>query len=241
MKYVVGIDIGTSGCKSILVDEKGNVVGVASKEYNATLGANGYAAQDPDDWYQAFIVTLHQLCSENGVDLKDIVALSATGQMQGCTFIGKDGNSVRDSLLWYDTSPDKEVTQFNDKYEEIFRRNCNMSSTTSLTGSKIKWVMNHEPETWKSVDKFTFAPCYITYRLTGRLSVDTNNLGLSGLNSVKNNSWSKELIDITGIEEEKIPELTGCFDVLGNNVLFQCCLSGSMAANAFFASSSLNV
>ena len=215
MKYVIGIDIGTSGCKNVLLDQTGAVVGSASKEYYAVSGENGYAAQNPLDWYQAFIETLHEICRKHSIDIKDITAISATGQMQGCTFIGEDGEAVRDSLIWYDTSPAEEVERFNEKYGEVFQSTCNMRSTTSLSGSKIKWLMNHEADSWERVHKFTFASSYITYKLTGNLSVDTNNLGLSGLNSVRDNGWSDELMQITGVAQEKVPALTGCFDIIG--------------------------
>lgn len=215
MKYVTGIDIGTSGCKTVLLDETGTVAGSASKEYFAETRENGYAAQNPQDWYKAFVETLHEICRKRKISPGDIEAVCATGQMQGCTFLGKDGEAVRDSLLWYDTSPVKEVELFHKSFGDIFCKACNMNATTSLTGSKIKWVMNHEPSVWEKVYKFTFASCYITYRLTGNLTVDTNNLGLSGLNSVKDNGWSQELLELTGVEKEKVPDLTGCFDAVG--------------------------
>lgn len=214
MKYVAGIDIGTSSCKTVIVDAEGMVIAEQSQDYFAKV--DGFAADmDPMDWWKAAAATLNAACGEAKIPTGDIVAVGCSGQMQGCTFIGKDGKPSRDSKLWYDLAPTEESRQLDERYGDLFRKHACMPSVPSLTGSKIKWVMNHQPNVWAKTDKFIFASSFITYMLTGVLAVDRSNLGLSGLNDVCSDSWSSELMDATGVTPDKVPDLLDSMDIAG--------------------------
>lgn len=210
MDYVAGIDIGTSSCKTVLVDDVGVVVGSATQTY-----FSDGAEIDPMVWWRAAVSTLKEVCEKKSIHPHDIVAVGTSGQMQGCTFLGKDGKPVRPSMLWYGTEPTEQSSRLNENYGELFLKNCLMPSLPSLTGSKARWVMEHEPEAWEKTDKILFAPCFITYMLTGKPVADNSDLGLSGLNSVTENNWSKELLEVTGIDESKLPELLQSTDIAG--------------------------
>ena len=213
MKYVAGIDIGTSSCKTVLVDASGVLVATSSMEYFAKPGDN--ADMDPMDWWNAAVTTLKSACEKIGISPAQIGAVGCSGQMQGCTFIGKDKKPVRDSMLWYGTSPKEICARLNQEYGDVFLRNCQSLSMPSLTGSKIRWVMEHEPEVWAKTDKFLFAPSFIGFMLTGEAVVDRSELGLSGLNNVVEGEWSKELMDITGVTAEKMPALMDSIEIMG--------------------------
>lgn len=213
MNYVAGIDIGTSSCKTVLVDALGAVVASASVEYYAKPGDN--ADMDPMDWWDAAVKTLKRACEKAGISPSQIGAVGCSGQMQGCTFIGKDKKPVRDSMLWCGTSPKEICDRLNQEHKDVFLRNCQMPSSPSLTGSKIRWVMEHEPEVWAKTDKFLFAPSFIGFMLTGEAVVDRSELGLSGLNNVVEGGWSQELMDITGVTAEKLPALMDSMEVMG--------------------------
>jgi len=215
MRYVVGIDIGTSSCKTVIVDEIGDIVSSASEEYFAKSDTKGSAFQDPMDWYNAAVETFKNACARADINKKDVAAVGCSGQMQGCTFIGKDGNPVRDSMIWHDTSPIQEAKLLTEQFGELFIKHCHLMPSPALTVSKIKWLMNNEPDHWEATYKFLFAPSFVTYMLSGQMVVDTHNLALSGLNDVESNSWSYELIDIIGIARDKVPELRGCMDIVG--------------------------
>lgn len=213
MKYVLGIDIGTSGCKSVLLNEKGSVVKTESIEYFAQIGADGSAEQNPNEWYEASIECIKKF--SRIINLDDIVAVSATGQMQGITMIGFDGEPTRDSILWNDIRCEKEVEELNSKHLSVLKKGCCSPANTSFTISKIMWMKNNEPENWEKTEKFTFASNFITYKLTGRITADENNICMSGMNDLRKNIWSEEIIKATGVEMDKVPELTGCFDKIG--------------------------
>jgi xylulokinase len=215
MDYILGIDIGTSGCKCALLDSGGKPCKSIGREYHATMYTDGTVEQDPNDWYQAVMGCLNDLASKETVDLKKIVAVSVTGQMQGITLLDKAGEPVRKSILWNDIRCEKETDALNTKYRTLFEKKISFAATPAISVSKIQWLKKYEPDNWKKTAKFTLASSFISYKLTGNITTDENNITLTGLNDVPNNSWSYEIIDLCGVERSKVPELTGCFDVVG--------------------------
>jgi xylulokinase len=166
MEYILGIDIGTSGCKCVLLDQEGKPIITKSKEYFPTIKADGTVEQNPNEWYEAAIFCLNQINKLDKVDLKKIVAICVTGQMQGITLIGKDGNPVRNSILWNDIRSERETNELNKKFGEIMGKTIGFLVTPALTVSKITWLKEHEQSNWNKTYKFTFAPNFITYKLT---------------------------------------------------------------------------
>jgi xylulokinase len=214
-EYVLGIDVGTSGCKTVIVDADGAEAAGVSKNYSAkTEGEN--ADMDPYDWWEAAIEAIAECCEKAEISPLDIVAVGCSGQMQGCTFIGYDGKPVRDSMLWFGNISLDVCSEMNAKYQDVFLQNCLVACRPSFTASKIKWLMKHEPENWKKTNKFLFAPGFVSYMLTGRLTADRSNLALSGLNNVLEDDWSNDLLNIVGVEKDKLPELFNCDAVIGN-------------------------
>lgn len=216
MKYVLGIDIGTSGCKCILLDDEGKPFRTRGKEYQPDMKADGTVEQNPEEWFDTAVECLNEFAELDGVNLSQIVAVSVTGQMQGVTLLDKEGNPVRKSILWNDIRAENESEELNGKHRELFEKSISFAATPALTISKILWLKKHEPENWAKTEKFTFASNYISFRLTGCVTADENNITLSGMNDVKKNSWSNEIITLCGIEIGKVPALTGCFDVVGH-------------------------
>jgi xylulokinase len=225
MQYVAGIVVGTSGCKTAIVNREGVVVASRSQEYYARMN-QGMVEMDPLEWWKAAARTLQESCAAAGITPQEVVAVGCSGQMQGCTFIGTNGKPSRDSMLWYDITPKEESQSLNAQHGELFKKHACMASAPSLTGSKIKWVMNHEPEVWAKTSKFLFAANFIAYQLTGVLAVDRSNLGLSGLNDVRRNDWSPELLEATGVTPDKVPTALNCLDIVGKVTLAAAAFTG---------------
>lgn len=215
MEYILGIDIGTSGCKCVLVNSDGKPFISRNKDCFPDMLTDGTVEQNPNDWYKAAIDCLRMFSTTDKIDLKKIAAVSVTGQMQGITLLGKDGEPVRKSILWNDIRCEHETNELNAKFQDIFEKTICFAATPALSVSKIQWLKKYEPENWAKTEKFTLASSFITFKLTSRISTDENNITLTGLNDVPNNSWSNELIDLCGVEKGKVPELTGCFDIIG--------------------------
>lgn len=215
MNYSVGIDVGTSSCKTVIVDENGEIVGSATQDYETMSNAQGGAFQDPMDWYSSAISTLNKACKSAEIDPKAISVVGCSGQMQGATFLGKDGSILRNSMIWHDMTSNEETRELNKNYSEMFLKHCKFLCTTPLSISKLVWVKKNQPKIWEQLDKFTFTSSFITYKLTGRIVADISNIGFSGLNDVESNNWCWELADAAGIEHSKFPELLKCDEIIG--------------------------
>ena len=214
MSKVLGVDLGTSGCKLAVVSSLGLVEATASCDLHPRSDPHGKVEIDPKEWYAALISALGHLRSK-GVELGSVVTVGVTGQMQGTTLVDRDCNPVRNSILWNDTRSEAEATWFNEKYPGIDAvTGCQLS--TGVTVSQVLWVMKHEPRSWERTFKVLHAPNYLIAKLTGELIADHNNLGLSGLNDFVANDWSAELLQVAGIERDKVPEVRQCFDVVGH-------------------------
>jgi len=215
MNCVLGIDIGTSACKLVLLDEKGNHILTKSQELFPITKSDGTVEQDPNEWYQTTISCLQSMQQIDKIDLHSICAIGVTGQMQGITLIDKNNEPVRNSILWNDIRCEKETAALKSKHQDYIEKTTGYPLSTGLTVSKIHWLKNHEPENWEKTYKFMYASNFISFKLTDRISTDENNICQSGLSDIRKNDWSQELIELCGVEKDKIPELLGCFDIVG--------------------------
>jgi xylulokinase len=215
MKYVLGFDIGTSSAKGVVLDENGAVVAESSCDYEPLVSSDGMSEQNPQDWYNACIHIIKSIEKAGLIDIKQIKAVSVAGQMQGITLIDETGNSVRNSILWNDIRCNAQVDALSDEIKAAIEDKTMLLPNPALTVGKIEWLKVHEPENWNKTYKFLYASNYIAFKLTGRMFTDKNNICFSGLNDLKQNCWSQELIDLLKIEKEKVPDLVDSFDVIG--------------------------
>lgn len=215
MNYILGIDIGTSGCKLVLLDEAGNLNKTIHKELFPITKSDGTVEQNPNDWYLAITDCLREMRLYDNINLENIVAIGVTGQMQGISVVDENCEPIRNSILWNDIRNEVETAEIREKYQGVFEKIIGYSLSTGLTLSKILWLKRHEPENWEKTFKFLHSSNFIIAKLTGRMSADNNNIGQSGLNDIRTNSWSMELIKKFGVETDKVPELICCFEVVG--------------------------
>jgi xylulokinase len=211
---ILGIDLGTSGCKLVILDEDGKLLATTSQEVHPTTNADGTVEQDPNDWYGAPIAGL-RLLESRGADLGAISAVGVDGQMQGITLVNRDCDPVRDSILWNDTRSDREFEWLKSRDQERIEDTIGCPLSTGLTITKILWLQAHEPDSWRKTHKFMHAANFLIAKLTGEMTADQNNLGQSGLNDFVRNGWSEELLELVGVDPDKVPELRQCFDVIG--------------------------
>jgi xylulokinase len=215
MDFVLGIDIGTSGCKLVLLDEKGSHLLTKSQELFPITKVDGTVEQNPKEWYLAMASCLKAMERDNHIDLHRICAIGVTGQMQGITLLDKDNEPVRNSILWNDIRCEKEMTVLKEKHQAYIEGITGYPITTGLSVSKIHWLKNHEPENWEKTSKFLFASNYISFKLTGVLNTDENNICQSGLSDIRKNTWSEELLELCEVGKDKLLPVFGCFDLVG--------------------------
>lgn len=227
MAYIIGVDIGTSGTKTVLFDESGKVIASKTIEYPMYQPKNGYAEQDPKDWADATVNTLKAVVSQSGVSKDDIKGIGLSGQMHGLVMLDKDNEVIRNSIIWCDQRTSKEVEEMNAKLGE--RKLIEITANPALTGwtaAKILWVKNNEPENYEKCRHILLPKDYIRFILTGEYATEVSDASGMQLLDVPNRCWSDEILEtleidkgllgkvyesceVTGTLTKKMAELTG--------------------------------
>ncbi len=216
MKYVIGIDLGTSGTKTVLFDEKGNVIASSTVEYPMYQPQNGWAEQKPLDWWNATLGTLNVVIQDSGVNNDDIVSLGISGQMHGLVMLDKDNNILRPSIIWCDQRTAKEC----DDIERLVgkKRLIEITANPALTGftaSKIMWVKKNEPEIYEKCAHILLPKDYVRFMLTGEYANEVSDASGMQLLDVPNRCWSDEVLEKLDIDKALLgkvyesPEITG--------------------------------
>ena len=216
MIALLGIDIGTSGTKSVLFDKNGIPLASSTLEYPMFQPQNGWAEQDPADWWNATVHTCREVIQKSGIDPKDVKGIGLSGQMHGLVMLDKDGNVLRDSIIWCDQRTGEECDEITTKVgaERLIEITAN-PALTGFTASKILWVRNHQPEIYEKCVKMLLPKDYIRYKLTGEFATEVSDASGMQLLNVKERNWSKEVLDKLDIDPDLLakvyesPEVTG--------------------------------
>ena len=205
--YLLGIDVGTSGLKAILIDRAGKVVTSALVEYPLLTPKPGWAEQEPEAWWKAAIKAIGLVRKQAKAKAEEIAGVGLTGQMHGSVFLDKDNAVIRPALLWCDQRTAAEC-------DEITRRVGGLPELLSLTGNqaltgftapKVLWLRNQEPRNYERVRKLLLPKDYIRFRLTGEYAIDVADASGTLLFDVKNRTWSNAVLDRLGIRRDILP------------------------------------
>lgn len=216
MAYLLGIDIGTSGTKTVLFDEKGNTIASATSEYPMYQPHAGWAEQDPEDWWRASAETVRGVISKNGVAASDIKGIGLSGQMHGAVLLDKDNNILRKAIIWCDqrsTAECEHITSLIGR-ERLVQITAN-PALTGFTASKIMWVKNNEPQIFDRVKKILLPKDYIRFRLTGEYATEVSDASGMQLMDVPKRQWSLEVLEKLGIRREMLGDLYESQEVSG--------------------------
>lgn len=195
MTYLIGIDIGTSGTKTVLFDTSGVTIASSTKEYSLYQPQNGWAEQDPADWWEATRLSLKEVLSKSNVNNENIKGIGLSGQMHGLVLLDGDGNVLRPSIIWCDQRTAKECREITERVgvERLIEITAN-PALTGFTASKILWVKNNEPEIYEKCRKILLPKDYIRFKLTGEFATEVSDAsGMQLLDIVKRN-WSDEVL-----------------------------------------------
>ena len=207
MDYFLGIDVGTTGCKAILIDENGELIAKGVEEYPLYTPRPNWAEQDPSDWWQGTQQAIKKTLESVSVDRKAIVGIGLTGQMHGSVFIDNKGEVIRPAILWCDQRTAKEceeITQIVGR-EKIMRINGN-PVLAGFTAPKIYWLKNNEPGHYKRIDKILLPKDYIRFCLTGEFATDVSDASGTSLFDVPRRQWSDEIIADLKLDRNWFPE-----------------------------------
>lgn len=212
--YYIGIDLGTSAVKLLLMQEDGTVKNIVSKEYPIYFPNPGWSEQNPCDWWKMTIEGIKELT--DGFDKDSIKGISFGGQMHGLVILDKDDNVIRPAILWNDGRTEKETDYLNnvigkDKLSEY----TGNIAFAGFTAPKILWLKENEPENFAKISKIMLPKDYIAYKMTGVHATDYSDASGMLLLDVKNKCWSKEMLDICGISSDVMPQIYESYEKIG--------------------------
>jgi xylulokinase len=218
MDLLIGIDVGTTGSKALLIDDKGNVISSWTEEYPLYTPYPGWSEQDPEEWWIATKRAIQKIIKESSVSPKEIKGIGLTGQMHGSVFLDENGEVIRRAILWNDQRTSKQCEEIVEKVggvQNLLNLTLNLA-LTGFTAPKILWLRENEPENYKRVRKILLPKDYIRYRLTGEFASDVSDASGTLLFDVKNRRWSKEMLNFLEIPEEYLPKVYESPEITGN-------------------------
>lgn len=216
MKYVIGVDLGTSGTKTVLFDEKGNVIASKTIEYPLYQEKNGWAEQEPLDWWNAARDTIRGVIESSGVEKEQIVSLGISGQMHGLVMLDQEGKVLRRSIIWCDQRTAKECEEITEKIgaERLIEITAN-PALTGFTASKILWVKNHQPEIYEKCAHILLPKDYVRYMLTGDFATEVSDASGMQLLDIPGRCWSEEVCRKLDIDMALLPKVYESPEVTG--------------------------
>lgn len=212
--YYIGVDLGTSSVKLLLMDENGKVLKITSKEYDLYFPNPGWSEQNPTDWWEQSLAGLKEL-TEN-CDKSQIRGISFGGQMHGLVILDKNDRVIRPAILWNDGRTQKQTDYLNNEIgkDRLSKLTGNIAFA-GFTAPKILWVRENEPENFARIDKLMLPKDYLAYMLTGVMSTDYSDASGMLLLDVEHKCWSNEMLEICGVKEEWLPKLYESYQITG--------------------------
>ena len=214
MNTYIGIDLGTSGAKFLLVAADGTILAENTQTYPVFYPRSGWSEQNPEDWFAAALRGLKELLQ--GQDKAAVKGISFGGQMHGLVALDKDDGVIRPAILWNDGRTEQQTAYLNRIIgkEKISAYTGNIAFA-GFTAPKILWMKRNEPENFKKIARVMLPKDYLAYRLSGRFCTDVSDASGTLLLDVKNRRWSPEMCAVCGISEQQLPELFESFEPVG--------------------------
>lgn len=210
----IGIDLGTSAVKLLLMDETGKIHNIVSKEYPISFPHPGWSEQNPEDWFAQSMEGMKELIAE--CDKSQVAGIGFGGQMHGLVALDADDQVIRPAILWNDGRTTKETEYLNEVIgREMLSKYTANIAFAGFTAPKILWMKENEPDKFARISKIMLPKDYLAYMLSGVHCTDYSDASGMLLLDVEHKCWSKEMIEICGIREEQLPKLFESYEVVG--------------------------
>ncbi len=206
----LGIDIGTSGCKALLLDRTGAMRAVATSAYPLSTPKPLWSEQNPDDWWRGACIAIREAMAQAKVDAKDISCIGLTGQMHGLVLLDARGAVLRPAMLWNDQRTSKQCDEIHRNVSGGIERVIAITGKPALpsfTSPKILWVREHEPEVMKRAAHLLLPKDYVRFRMSGEFAIDVADGSGTGLLDVTKRAWSDEIIDALEVPRGILPDV----------------------------------
>lgn len=211
----IGVDLGTSAVKLLLMDQDGKIHKIVSKEYPLYFPQPGWSEQKPEDWWEQTVMGIKELTAQ--CDKAQIAGIGFGGQMHGLVILDENDEVIRPAILWNDGRTVKETDYLNEVIgkEKLSEYTANIAFA-GFTAPKILWVKEKEPDNFAKIKKIMLPKDYLAYRLSGTFCTDYSDASGMLLLDVKNRCWSKEMMAVCHVKEEQLPALFESYEVVGN-------------------------
>ena len=211
----IGVDLGTSAVKLLLMDEKGKIHNIVSKEYPLSFPHPGWSEQNPQDWKEQSLAGIKELIAD--ADKSQIAGISFGGQMHGLVVLDENDEVIRPAILWNDGRTTKETDYLNEVIgkDKLSKYTANIAFA-GFTAPKILWLKEQEPENFAKINKIMLPKDYLAYVLSGVHCTDYSDASGMLLLDVEHKCWSKEMLEICNVKEEQLPTLYESYEVVGN-------------------------
>ncbi|WP_128330798.1 xylulokinase [Apibacter sp. HY039] len=215
-KYVIGVDLGSSATKTVLINEQGKTIATAKQLYSMNQPKNGWAEQSPQVWKEAVLSTIQEVVKKSGVKSEDILGIGLSGQMHGLVMLDEQNNLISDAIIWCDQRSSQEAEEMLDlmPMEKWIEISAN-PPLAGWTAAKIVWVRKNLPENYSRCKHILLPKDYIRYILTGKFATDVSDASGMQLLDVKNRCWSEEIINVLQIDPKLLADVYESQEITG--------------------------
>ncbi len=215
-KYLLGIDVGTTGTKTLLFSEDGNLIAHAYRGYPLSTPKVGFSEQNSEDWWNAIVETVRETCNKKEIS-DNIAAISLSTQGGTIVPVDENNNALRPAIVWNDTRGTKEKEAFLKEVgdDDVMYGLTGWHLCNKLPAIIIRWLKENEPETFSKTNMFLSVPDYVSMKMTGIPAVDLSNAGINQLCNIKLKTYDKKLLEFAGIDETKLAKLVPSGEKIG--------------------------
>ena len=217
MHYLIGIDIGTTSARTIIIDEDGSLIASSNKEYPLITIKSGWSEQNPQDWWEAVVYTINEVLSDSNVQASEIVCIGLTGQMHGSVFLDNKGEVIRPAILWNDQRTFKQCDDIYNTfgYKEFIKLSYN-KALPGFTAPKILWLREEEPDNYKKIYKILLPKDYIRYKLSGSFITEVSDASGTIMMDIPKRCWSNQILEELKINKNILPDLYESPEITSN-------------------------
>ncbi|HEB30756.1 MAG TPA: xylulokinase [Spirochaetes bacterium] len=214
--YLMGIDVGTTGVKTILITAEGKLVAEANNSYTVQSPRTNWFEQDPVDWWNGTVLSIKQMLKESGIDRSQISSIGLSGMYHGSVLLGKDHKVLRPCILWNDQRTEKQSDYIIGKAgSEKLMEIAATPGGAYFTACKLLWVRDNEPEIYEKLYKLMLPKDYVRFRLTGEFATDVSDASGTLFLNIKQRKWSKEMTALLDVDPSILPDVYESQEISG--------------------------
>ncbi|MFW5985014.1 MAG: xylulokinase [Halanaerobiaceae bacterium] len=217
MEYLLGLDVGTSGVKALLITVEGEIAGSDTQSYPLSTPRSGWAEQNPNDWWQATKKAITNVIEKSGVQKGELQGISLSGQMHSSVFLDKNREVIRPAILWSDTRTSSQCEEIYERaggLKELIKYVSN-PALEGFTAPKVLWLRENEPQNFQKIKHLMLPKDYIRFKLTGEIKTEVSDAAGTLFFDVKSKKWSRGLLEKLEIDPEILPEVLNSVDIAG--------------------------